>query len=109
MKRLFKCITGLLVVSVMGLYSPRVSFCMELGLFDNADEKIITLHEPKIMSEPEKKIPVAAAKTAKRKKTTWLLMGLGAAALVGLAAIAAGSGGGEPGHGAEKEDVTVSW
>ena len=107
MKRFFKCITVLLILSVIGLHCPRVSFCMESGLFDKADEKIITLHEPKIMSEPEKMIPVSANKTAKRKKTTWLLMGLGAAALVCLAVIAAPSD--DPGPGVEKADVNVSW
>lgn len=108
MKPLFKCITGLLILSVMGLYSPRVSFCMDFGQFAKADEKIITLHEPKIMSEPEKMIPVAAAKTVNRKKTPWLLMGLGAAVLVGLTAIAAGSDDGKRAS-TQKEDVTVSW
>lgn len=110
MKRRFKCIAGLLMVSVMGLYFPRVTFCTELGPIASADKKTITRHEPKIMSEPEKEILVAEAKTVKRKKTPWLLMGLGAAALVGLVAIAGGGGGGNPDHSPEEEgDVTVSW
>lgn len=110
MKRRFKCIAGLLMVSVMGLYFPRVSLCTELGPIAKADKKTITRHEPKIMSEPEKEIPVATAKTVKRKKTPWLLMGLGAAALLGLVAIAGGGGGGNPDHSPEGEgDVTVSW
>ena len=112
MKRLFKYIAGLLMLSVMGLYSPKVSLCAESGLFAKADQKQITRHEPKIMSAPEKKIPIAATKTANRKKTPWLLVGLCAAALVGLAAIAAGSGGsgGDPDPNPDGEaDVTVSW
>lgn len=112
MKRLFKCIAALLMLSVVGLYSPSVSFCTELGLLAKADKKTITRHEPKIMSEQEKEIPIAAAKTAERKKQSWLLIGLGAAALVGLAAIAAGGGGDGGGDNppSEKEgDITVSW
>ena len=109
MKPLFKCIAGLLMLSVIGLNYPRVSFCAESGLLAKADQKPITQHEPKIMSAPEKKIPISAAKTAERKKFPWLLTGLGAA-LVGLAAIAAGSGGGSgssrggPGNG----DVSIN-
>lgn len=106
MRRLFKCITVLLILSVMGLYCPRVSFCTESELFGKADEKIITLHEPKSMSEPEKKIPVAATKTTKPKKTSWLLMGLGAAVLAGLVIFASDDDGEPP---SQKEDVTVSW
>jgi hypothetical protein len=115
MKRLFKCIAGLLVLSVMGLYCPGVSFGAGSGLFAKADKKPITRHEPKIMSEPEKEIPVAAAAPTKRKKTNWLMIGLGAVAVVGLAAIAAGGGGGGGGGGGngpdESEDgtITVSW
>lgn len=111
MKPLFKCIAGLLMLSVIGLYCPRVSFCAESGLLAKADQKPITRHEPKIMSAPEKKIPLSAAKTAERKKSPWLLTGLGAAALVGLAAIAAGSGGGSDRSkgGAGNGGVNISW
>ena len=114
MKRILKCIAGLLVLSVIGLYSPRVSFCAGSGLFAKADQKPITQHEPKIMSEPEKDIPVVAAKATKRKKTPWLWIGLGAAALVGLAAIAAGSGGGgdPPSDDPDPDEegtITVNW
>jgi hypothetical protein len=112
MKRLCKCIAGLLILSVTGLYPPKIALCAESGLFAKTDQKQITRHATKIMSTPEKRIPIAATKTAKRKKTPWLLVGLGTAALVGLFAIAAGSGGGggkpEP-HEEGEADVTVNW
>lgn len=111
MKRLFRCITGLLVVSVMALYCPGISFGAGPGLFAKADKKPITRHEPRVMSEPEKEIPVAAAKPGEKKKIPWLKIGLGAAAVVGLAAIAAGSGGGS-GDGDDNPQegtITVSW
>lgn len=112
MKRLFKCIAGLLVLSVMGLYCPGVSVYAGSGLFAKADKKPITRHAPKIKAEPEKDIPVAAAAPGEKKKTPWLMIGLGAAAVIGLAAIAAGGGGGGGGNGGNGEDVgdiTVQW
>lgn len=111
MKRLFKCIAGLLVLSVMGLYCPGVSFGAGSGLFAKADNKPITRHEPRVMAEPEKEIPVAEATPAEKKKTPWLMIGLGAAAVVGLAAIAAGGGGGGGGgdDGPKEGTITISW
>lgn len=111
MKRLLKCIACLLVFSVMGLYCPGVSFCAGSGLFAKADKKTITRHEPKIMSEPEKDIPVAAPTPKERKKTPWLMIGLGAVAVVGLAAIAAGGGGGDGGgdDGPTHGTITINW
>lgn len=111
MKPLFKCIAGLLVLAVIGLYCPRISFGAGPGVFAKADRKPITRHEPIIMSEPEKDIPVAAAEPGERKNPTWLLIGLGAAALVGLAALASGGGGGGDGNGNGDEEgsITVSW
>ncbi len=115
MKRLFKCIAGLLILSVIGLYSPRISFCAGSGLFAKADKKTITRHEPKIMSEPARDIPVAAAKTTKKKKTPWLWIGLGAVAVIGVAAMAGGGGGGDddkpkPEPPADGEGtITVEW
>jgi hypothetical protein len=113
MKLLFKCIAGLLVLSVMGLYSPRISFCAGSGLFAKAEQRPVTRHEPKIMSEPEKDIPVAAAKAGEKKKTPWLMIGLGAVAVIALAAIAGGGGGGDGGGNGNDEPengtITVGW
>jgi hypothetical protein len=110
MKRLFKCIASLLMLSTLGLCSPKISCCAESGLFAKGDQAKITRHEPKIMSAPERRIPVSATKTTKPKKSPWLLVGLGAAALLGLTAIAAGSGGGDSDPAEEEEgDVAVSW
>jgi hypothetical protein len=67
------------------------------------------------MSAPEKEIPVAAPTPTEPKKTPWLMIGLGAAAVVGLAAIAAGGGGGGGGGGnngpeePEEGTITISW
>jgi hypothetical protein len=117
MKRLFKCIAGLLVLSVMGLYCPGVSVWAGSGLLAKADKKQITRHEPRVMAEPEKDIPVAVAGPGERKKTPWLMIGLGAVAVAVLAAIAGGGGGGGGGGGngpeepEEPEDgtITVNW
>lgn len=115
MKLFIRCIAGLLVLSVMGLYCPEVSFCAGPGLLAKADKKMITRHEPRIMSEPEKDIPVAAATPGKKKKTPWLMIGLGAAAVIGLAALAAGGGGGGGGGGGNEPEepqdgtITVGW
>lgn len=111
MKPSFKCIAGLLVLAVIGLYCPKVAFCAGPGLFAKADRKPITRHAPIIMSEEEKDIPVAAAEPGKRKKPPWLLIGLGAAAVVGLAALAGGGGGGDGGGSVKPKEgsITVSW
>jgi hypothetical protein len=118
MKPLFKCVAGLLVLSVMGLCSPNVSFCAGLDLFARADKKQVTRHAPKILSEPEKEIPVAAATPGERKKVPWMWVGLGAVALVGLAAVAGGGGGGDGGNSGDPDSgpeqtsegtITVGW
>jgi hypothetical protein len=94
----------------MGLYCPGVSFGAGSGLFAKADKKPITRHEPRIMSEPEEDIPVAAVAPTEPKKTPWLKIGLGAAAVVALAAIAAGGGGSDKGESKPKEGtITISW
>jgi hypothetical protein len=111
MKSMFKCIAGLLVLSVIGLYCPKVAFCAGLGLFAKADQKPITRHAPIIMSEEEQDIPVAAAEPGERKKPNWLLIGLGGAAVIGLAAVIGGLGGGGGDGPKEKDEgsITVSW
>jgi hypothetical protein len=114
MKPLFKCLAGLLVLTVIGLYSPKVSFGAGSGLFAQADQKPITQHEPKVMSEPEMDIPVAAAEPGEKKKTNWLLLGGVAVLLIGLAALAGGGGGGDGGgndngNGDDTGDITVQW
>jgi hypothetical protein len=114
MKLLFRCIAALLVLSVMGLFFPKVIFSAGSNLFAKADKKPITRHTPKIKSEPEKPVPLAAATPGERKKVPWMWVGLGAVALVGLAAVAGGGGGGGDGGGNGPEQppegtITVSW
>jgi hypothetical protein len=117
MRVLFKCIAGLLVLSVMGLFSPRVSFCEGSALFAKAQKKPITRHAPKIMSEPEKEVPKAAATPGERKKVPWMWIGLGAVAVVAVAILAGGGGGGggngngpDPDPPADDDGtITVEW
>jgi hypothetical protein len=112
MKLFVKCIACLLVLSVMGLYCPNASFCAGSGLFAKTDSKTITRHEPKIMSEAEKDIPVtAAAKAGAKKKTPWLWVGLGAVALVAVVAMAGAGGGSDskPPPPDKEGTITIGW
>jgi hypothetical protein len=111
MKVLFKCIAGLLVLSVMGLFSPKVSFCAGSNLFTGGNKKPITRYTPEIKSEPEKEIPLAAAAPGQRSKTPWMWIGLGAVAVIGLAALAGGGGGDKDPNppSDEKGTITVAW
>lgn len=114
MRILKKCIAGLLVLSFIGLYLPKNSYCAGSGLFAKTDKKSITRHEPKIMSTPEKDIPLEkAAKEGEKKGFNWLLIGAGAALVLGLAAAGGGGGGGD-GPGPTPADldtgsITVGW
>lgn len=111
MKTFTKCIAGLLVLSVIGLYSPRVSFGDGSRSLAQTDKKPITMHEPKFMSEPAKDIPLNKAREGKRKKPNWLMYGLGGALVVGLAVVAGGlsSGGDDPKTAKDDNTITVEW
>lgn len=107
MKLLSKSIVGLLIVSVIGLYFPGVSFCTDAEIDTGSGMKQITWHKPKVMSEPEKDIPVVATKAVENKGLNWLWIGGAAALVVGLAAAA---GGGDSGDSDGSDgNISVSW
>lgn len=111
MRILKKCIAGLLVLSLIGLYLPQNSYCAGSGRLAKTDKKSITRHKPRIMSTPEKDIPLAKAEAVEKKGFYWLLIGAGAAIVLGLAAAAGGGGGGDglitPAE--NTTSVTVGW
>jgi hypothetical protein len=111
MKTLTKCVAGLLVLTVIGLYSPKVSFCDGSRSFVQTDKKPITMHEPKFMSESAKDIPLDKVREGEQKKLNWLMYGLGGALVVGLAVAAGGLSSGGDAPKTEKDDntVTVEW
>lgn len=108
MKLLYKCISGFLVLTLIGLYVPRISFCADSKLFARADRKTITRHEPEIMSAPEQEMPLGTAEQVKKKKSPWLWIGLGLG-LAALAGIAGGGGGGGDNPGANEGTIVVEW
>lgn len=115
MKTLTQCISGLLVLTIIGLYCPSASFCAGSGLFANVDKKTITRHEPKIMSAPEMDIPREKDEPVEKKGPNWLMIGLGGVVVLGLAAAIGGmgGGGGDSGDGGENGEntgtITVGW
>lgn len=111
MKTLTKCMAGFLVLTVIGLYSPRVSFCDGSRLFVQTGKKPITMHEPKFMSESAKDIPLEKAREGEREKLNWLMYGLGGALVVGLAVAAGGLSSGGDDRKVERDDntITVEW
>lgn len=101
-----KCISGLLVLSLLGFFFPAAAFCGGLSLLTKAEKKTITRHEPQIRSAPEQEIPMVAPEGRKKRSSMkYLWMGLGGAALVGLiAAIASGGSGGDDGDSDSDND-----
>jgi hypothetical protein len=112
MEALQKCLAGLLVLTMMGLCYPESALCGAAPPSAKVDAKNITRHEPRIKSEPERDISLAQGETGGRKKTAkWLLYGLGAALVVGLALGAGGgssSDGGTPDSNSTDGSGTVS-
>ena len=81
---LFKrMLVGVLILSVLGLYFPRI-----VPAGGQGTTTPVTEHTPKILAPPEKEIPVE--EVAKEKKNTWLWVLLGAVAVGGLAALGGG-------------------
>ena len=111
MQALQKWVAGLLVLTVMGLCYPKSALCGGAQPSPKVNAKTITHHEPRIKSEPEKDISLAQGETGGQKKTAkWLLYGLGAALVVGLALGAGGSSsdGGTPDKNSTDGSGTVS-
>lgn len=117
MEALQKCVAGLLVLTVMGLCYPKSAVCAGALPAAKTNAKAITHHEPRIKSEPERDLSLVQGETGGQKKTAkWLLYGLGAALVVGLALGAGGgssSDGGTPSSntpaGGGSGTVSVGW
>ena len=77
----------LLVVSIMNLYFPRVTFGQAS---DTSGQAGVTKNPPEFLTSPELNIPVE-----KETKTAgWVWVALGVVLVGGVAAAAAGGGGG---------------
>jgi hypothetical protein len=114
MKKWKKYLAGWLALTLMGFSYPKLSYCQSALLSDKTNPKAITRNEPRIKSEPEKDIPSTLAEEKGKKGTgKWILYGLGAALVIGLAIGGAGGGGGgggdnpppDPGTGT----ISVGW
>jgi hypothetical protein len=108
-----KILSGVLVLSLLCLYFPKINLAGQSRLIAKANTATpITKHEPEILSLPEKDIPIekrGVAVEGEKKKWGWYV--LAGVAVVGLivAAAAAGGGGGGGGNGDDSGDVTASW
>lgn len=111
MKTWEKYLAGWLALTVMGFSYPKASFCQSALLSDQANNKSITSIEPRIKSEPEKDIPSTVAEKKKEKGTgKWIMYGLGAALVLGLALGGGGGGGGDtPKNDGGSGSVSVGW
>lgn len=93
-----RCIAAVLVLTVAGFFVPNTVFCSGSRDYAKADSGQITRHEIKIKSSPEADIPVAKSAVSKKSGAgKWLLIGLGAVAVIAL--VAGGGGGGGSGGG----------
>jgi len=103
MNVLNKCITGFLMLCLMGLYFPGKASCADSQMFVKTDEKSITRHEPKVMSVQEKEIPKVKA----GKKYFWI--GLGSLLVAGGAAAVLASGSSDGGGPDNSGGFKAEW
>lgn len=109
MNALNKCIAGLLVFFLMGLYFPEKASCAESLMLVKSDENSITQHEPRVMAVEAKEIPRVNAAGKKRKGfNKYLWIGLGAL-LVGGAVAALASGGSSGGGDDDSGEFRTRW
>ena len=103
MKRIFVLI---LIVSIMNLYFPQVTFSQ---VTDTSGQEGVTKNPPEFLTSPEVNIPVEK----ETKVSTWTWVVLGVLLVGGIAAAAAGGGGGGGGGSstppASNGSVTVGW
>lgn len=113
MKPFYRFIACVLVLPTLLLLLPQTALCAGKKTTAKADKKTITRHVPKVKASAEKTMTPELAQAAKasKKKPNWLLIGLGAAVVVGLAAAMGGGGGDSGGGGNNKDegDITVEW
>ena len=103
MKSLKKLLSAVLILLVLNLYFPNITYAEQHYLFAKAG---ITKHKPETLSTPEEPIPV---EVVKKKSYTWLWVVLGVLAVGGAAAAAGGSDDDEEAGGGDSGDVTVTW
>jgi succinyl-CoA synthetase beta subunit len=90
-----RCISGLLVIFLTGLYFPKSVSCADPQLIVKVDKNAITRHEPKVMAAEEKEIPKVKVEEKKQKGLNkYLWIGLGTLLVGGTVAALAGTGGG---------------
>lgn len=110
MKGLTKCVAGLLVMFLMGLYLPQKSMGSTLQLQKNFDKSRITHHEPKVLSTPVKMIPGSEKKDASKKSLKkYLLIGLASVVVVGGAAAAAAGSSDDGGSDSDSGNILIEW
>jgi predicted phage tail protein len=90
-----KMLIGVLILSILSLYFPKIGLAGDGRLYAKAATTDIKERPPEIISPPEKDIPVEEVVTG--KKNRWLWVVLGAVAVGSLLAVAGGGGGGEDG------------
>jgi hypothetical protein len=107
-----KILSGVLVLSLLCLYFPKIGLAGQSRLIAKANTATpITKQKPEILSLPEKDIPIEDIEDAapgEKKKWGWYVLA-GAAVVCLIVAVAAAGGGGGGGGGDDKGDVTVSW
>ncbi|MGD9224280.1 MAG: hypothetical protein PVH22_13575 [Desulfobacteraceae bacterium] len=115
MKTLKKGIAALLMMSIIGLHLPNAGFCADEGQFAAIPNKTITRHKVRTMSTPED-ISVEKVQKGDKKGFKWLLIGVSAALVAGLAAAGGGGGGSSSSSSSGQDDsstdagsVTVGW
>jgi len=109
-----KILSGVLVLSILCFYYPKINLAGQSRLIAKANTATpITKHKPEILSLPEEDIPIEDIEdAAPGKKKTWGWYVLGGAVVIGLivaAAAAGGGGGGSSDNDNDKGDVTVIW
>ena len=111
MRMSIRFIIGWMILLMVTANFPDSTLCHAASLYAQADVfGTKTLHNPEVLSTPEKDIPLAKVeKTEKKGFSKWVWIGLGVLA-VGGAALAFG-GGGDDGGGNDggTGDVSITW
>lgn len=104
MKLVKRIFVALLILSVMNLYLPKITFAEQHYVYAKAG---VTKHKPEILSTPEEDIP-----TIKEKKTsgwTWVILLVLAGGVAAALAAQEEEEEEEDGPPPEGGDVTVTW
>jgi hypothetical protein len=102
-----KILSGVLVLSLLCLYFPKIGLAGQSRLLAKANTATnITKHKPEILSLPEENIPLETAAEPKKKKWGWYV--LAGVALIGLIAAAGGGGGGGDDDGDGTGSISIT-